>query len=515
MKLRALAATLLVAAVTTLAAQEQADEKVIAAIKTEGFQRSHVMETLSWLTDVHGPRLTNSPGYRAAAEWAKTQLEQWGLVHAQLEPWGTFGPGWSVDRHSVEMVAPSYARLMAYPHAWTRSTPGAVTGRPVLVEIASKNDFPKYKGKLKGAIVLFNRPKAALSRFTAPARRYTDAELGGEAAAIHPGKPESYQAEMAEWEKEGLSNDREIMQFFRDEGIAVLLEPSVRDGLIVEVAALGYFISNTDPWFPAFVVAKEHYGRLLRLLDKKVPVTLEITLKTTIHDQDLQGHNVVAEIPGADPAIGNQVVMLGGHLDSWHSGTGTADNAAGCAVAMEAVRILKAIGVRPRRTIRVALWDGEEQAFYGSVGYIKKHFGDPDTKATKPEQALVSAYFNVDNGSGRIRGVHLQGNEAVRPIFEAWLKPFNYLGATALTTHNTGGTDHLLFHAIGVPGFQFVQDPLDYETQVHHTSLDVYESAVADDLQQASVVLASFVYHAAMRDGMLPRHAMPPPWKAK
>ena len=512
MKARVLVVTLFVVATSTLLAQERVDEQVIAAIKTEGFQRSQVMETLSWLTDVHGPRLTNSPGYKAAADWAKAQLERWGLVNARLEPWGTFGPGWSVDRYSVEMTEPSYARLIAQPHAWTRSTPGVVTGAPVLVEIASKSDFAKYKGKLKDAIVLLNKLKPAQSRFKAPAVRYTDAELREQEAAIHPGRPESYQAEEAQWEKESLSNDREIMRFLRDEGIAVLVEPSVRDGLIVEVAAVGYFLSNTEPWFPAFVMAKEHYGRLLRLLEKNVPVKLEISLRTTIHEQNLQGHNLVAEIPGSDPQIGNQVVMLGGHFDSWHSGTGTTDNAAGCSVVMEAVRILKAIGVKPRRTIRVALWDGEEQAFYGSIGYIKSHFGDPDTKVVKPEQALVSAYFNVDNGSGRIRGIHLQGNEAVRPIFEAWLKPFNYLGATSLTTRNTGGTDHLIFHAIGIPGFQFVQDPLDYDSQTHHTDLDVYESAVADDLQQAAVVLASLVYHAAMRDEMLPRHAMPKPW---
>jgi carboxypeptidase Q len=225
----------------------------------------------------------------------------------------------------------------------------------------------------------------------------------------------------------------------------------------------------------------------------------------------VDGFNVVAEIPGTDPALKSQVVMLGGHLDSWHTGTGATDNGAGVAVAMEAMRILKAIGVQPRRTIRVALWTGEEQDYFGSLGYVEKHFGNLKTVALKPEHAGLSAYFNLDNGSGRIRGVNLQGNEAVRPIFEAWLRPFNYLGATTLTTLNTGGTDHMPFDALGLPGFQFIQDPLNYETRTHHTNLDVYEEALPDDLKQASVIMASFVYHAAMRAEMLPRKPLPKP----
>jgi hypothetical protein len=508
---RVLAATL--ALPVLVAGQERVDDRVLAAIKTEGFQRSQVMETLGWLTDVHGPRLTNSPGYRAAAEWARARAEQWGLAGAKLEPWGEFGPGWQVNRFSVEMRTPRYTRLVAYPQAWTRSTSGTVSGSPVLVEIASKDDFPKYKGKLKGAIVMLNKPRAPVSRFSAPSSRYTDDQLAELSRAIHPGAPESYQSELAEWEKQSLARDRDVMVFLREEGIAVLLEPSVRDGLSLEVASPGYFIAADPAWFPAFVVAKEHYGRILRLLERTTPVTLDVSLDTTFDRADLQGYNVIAEIPGADPQVGRQLVMLGAHLDSWHAGTGATDNGAGSAVVLEAMRILRAIGAKPRRTIRMALWGGEEQGFFGSLGYVKNHFGDPDTKALKPEQELVSAYFNIDNGSGRIRGVHLQGNEAVRPVFEAWLAPFNYVGATALTTHNTGGTDHLIFHAVGIPGFQFVQDPLDYGTATHHTSLDTYESAVADDLQQAAVVLASFVYNAAMRDEMLPRHPVPAPWK--
>jgi carboxypeptidase Q len=248
----------------------------------------------------------------------------------------------------------------------------------------------------------------------------------------------------------------------------------------------------------------------MRLLDRKQPVKLSLALASRFFDE-VDGFNVIAEIPGTDPQLKSEVVMVGGHFDSWHTGTGATDNAAGAAAAMEAVRILKAIGVQPRRTIRMALWTGEEQDYNGSIGYVRKHFGDPKTVAVTPEHARLAAYFNLDNGSGRIRGVNLQGNEAVRPIFEAWLQPFHYLGATTLTTLNTGGTDHMAFDALGLPGFQFIQDPLNYDSRTHHTNLDLYEEVVPDDLKQASVIMASFVYHAAMRDAMLPRKALPKP----
>jgi len=494
-------------------AQEPVDQRAIAAFKVEGFQRSEVMETLSWLTDVYGPRLTNSPGYRAAAEWVRARAQQWGLANAHLEPWGRFGPGWSVDRFSVEMLAPSYNRLVAYPMAWTPSTPGVVAGTPVPVQISSPADFARYRGKLRNAIVMLGAPEPPGLPFTAPASRLSEDRLQSLREQLHPGQPQSYQQGMAEFQTY-QEQYRAILGFLRDEGVAVLLEPSSRDGLLVEVASVGYYLGNTEPLLPAFVIAKEHYGRVLRLLDKGIPVKLEISLTTSLQSRELEGTDVIAEIPGTDPQLGRELVMLGGHLDSWHSGTGATDNAAGCAVAMEAMRILKASGAKPRRTIRMALWDGEEQGYLGSIGYVRNHFGDPDTKVLKPEQAVVSAYFNLDNGSGRIRGVNLQGNEAVRPIFEAWLRPFNYLGAATLTTRNTGGTDHEVFHAVGIPGFQFIQDPLDYGSRTHHSMLDIYESTSADDLQQAAVIMASFVYHAAMRDELLPRHALPKPWTA-
>jgi len=393
---------------------------------------------------------------------------------------------------------------VAYPHAWTPSTPGVVRGTPVAVQIGSEADFEKYRGKLAGAIVMLGKPSPAASPFEPPARRFSGEDLLRNERATDPGEPRSLAAEDEDYQK-FLERSKATLEFLAAEKISVLIEPSVRDNNVIEAAGLGYY-TGTVPRFPGFVISKEQYGRILRLLDKQIPVTLELSLTTAFDAGDTKGYNVIAEIPGSDPALRDEIVMLGGHFDSWHSGTGAVDNGAGSAVALEAVRIIQTLGLTPRRTIRIALWGGEEQDYYGSVGYVANHFGDPRGDGVrKPEQAKVSGYFNVDNGSGRIRGVNLQGNELVRPIFEAWLEPFQYLEASTLTVRNTGGTDHMPFNAIGIPGFQFIQDPLDYDNRRHHTSLDVYEAASEPDLQQAAVILASFVYHAAMRDEMLPR----------
>jgi carboxypeptidase Q len=492
-----------------LQAVEPVDHQVIARLKMEGFQSSQVMETLSYLTDVHGPRLTGSPGYRAAAAWSRDRLKEWGL-NAALESWGEFGRGWSADRFSVEMLAPQYMRVIAYPKAWTPSLNPPLTGKPTVVEVKSKEDFEKYRGKLKGAIVMNGKPVKPEPHFTADARRLSDEDLTGQLKAIEPGEPKSYWLEDEEWKKEE-AKEKEITAFFREEGIAVLLQPSTRDHGVVRVSEGGSYDPKGEPTFPAFVLAREHYNRIARLVEKNIDVQLELSLAARFHDDDTIGYNVVAEIPGTDPKLKDQIVMLGGHLDSWHSGTGATDNAVGCAVVMEAVRILQAVGAKPRRTIRLALWGGEEQGYFGSVGYVKKHFGDPATMALHPEHARLSAYYNIDNGTGKIRGVHLQGNEMARPIFEAYLAPFHYLGATTLTTENTGGTDHMVFDAVGLPGFQFIQDPIEYGVRTHHTNMDVYDYSVEPDLKQAAVIIASFVYHTAMREEMIPRKPLPKP----
>ena len=491
---------------------ELVDEHVIAQIKAEGFQHSAVMETLSWLADVHGARLTGSPALRAAGEWARSEMTRWGLTNAALESYGSIGRGWALERFSIEMTEPQFFRITGYPRAWSPATSAPLVGTPIVVEVKSKDDFDKYRGKLRGAIVMNGRPEAIDIGFQAAAHRLNDEELRKleahiePAPASEPGAPKSLVDEEDDYRKI-VDKQIEIYKFFASEGIAALVEPSSTLGNV----RIGGFLDRLwHPAFPGFVIARDHYGRVMRMLDKKQPVKLTLSLAARF-TENVDGFNVVAEIPGTDAALRSEVVMLGGHLDSWHSGTGATDNGAGVAAVMEAARIIKAIGLQPRRTIRVALWTGEEQDYFGSIGYVEKHFGDLKTLALKPEHAKLAAYFNLDNGSGRIRGVNLQGNEQVRPVFEAWLRPFHYLGASTLTTLNTGGTDHMAFDAIGLPGFQFIQDPLNYDTTTHHTSLDVYEEAVPDDLKQASVILASFAYHAAMRDAMLLRKPLPKP----
>jgi hypothetical protein len=491
-------------------AQEPVDLQVITQIKKEGFENSQVMETLSWLTDVYGPRLTGSPNFRKASEWARDRLAEWGLENARLEPWGTFGRGWQVERFSIVMTEPQYMHIVGYPKAWTPGTPGPITGTPVLVEIKSEEDFEKYRGTLAGAIVMYKEPAELKTEFEPIARRRTAEDLEKLAQAPEPGARSPWWARREEFLARRRLQ-RKIIEFLRDEGAALLLEPSARNYGIVRVGRGGDFKMNAEPTLPAIVVAAEQYNRIARLLEKNLPVKIRAEIETRFFEDDSLGYNVIAEIPGVDKKLKKELVMLGAHLDSWHAGTGATDNGAGSAVVMEAVRILKAIGVRPRRTIRIALWSGEEQGLLGSRGYVKKHFADRKTMELKPEHARLSAYFNLDNGSGKIRGIYLQGNDAVRPIFEAYLKPFHDLGATTVTIRNTGGTDHLSFDAVGLPGFQFIQDPIDYSTRTHHTNMDVYDHALKSDLMQASVIMASFVYHTAMRDQKLPRKPLPEP----
>ena len=491
---------LTLAPVSGRASDDRVDETVVAAIKLEGFQNSQVMDTLSWLSDVYGPRLTGSDNLRHAAEWARDRMKTWGLANAALEPYGMSFRGWMLERFSLDMIEPQYMRIYGYPMAWSPPLAAPLVSTPIVVEIKSKEDFDKYRGKLRGAVVMNGRPAETDIGFKPEAERLDEAALAKRSGEINPGKPASLQEEDQDFGKV-LDTLIEIQKFFASEGVAaVITASSIRE----DVRVSGYYDHKWHTPFPSFVFSREHYGRLLRMLDRKIPIKLSLSLAARFTD-NVEGFNVVAEIPGSDPQLRKQIVMLGGHLDSWHTGTGATDNGAGCAAAMEAVRILESIGVKPRRTIRVALWSGEEQDYFGSRGYVAKHFGSTATAERKPEHATLAAYFNVDNGAGRIRGINLQGNEAARPIFDEWLRPFAYLGATTVTTLNSGGTDHMLFNAVGLPGFQFIQDPLNYESRTHHSSLDVYEEAPPDDLKQGAVILASFVYHAAMRDQMLPR----------
>lgn len=506
------------------AAQEKVDLEMMKKIREEGMQRSQVMDTLSWLTDVYGPRLTGSPNLKAAGEWAVKKTTEWGLQNAHLEAWGTFGRGWSLERFSANVIEPTPFPLIAYPKAWTPGTNGPVTGEPVIVDIKAEADFDKYKGKLKGALVMLGEPGEVKAHFKPQATRLSEEELLALATDEQRGR--NYSPDLLRRYLQERAFAPKRTEFLRNEGVAAMLEPGRGDGGTLFVQSGGSYDPKQPAALPSVVVAVEHYGRIYRLLQKGIKVKVELNIQAKFHDTDQNGYNVVAEIPGTDPQLKEELVMLGGHLDSWHGGTGATDNAAGCAVALEAVRILKALGVQPRRTIRLALWSGEEQGLLGSRAYVKQHFGERQRLAnqsemsammggpqgpltTKPDHAKFSAYFNLDNGTGKIRGVYLQGNEAVRPIFRAWLAPFRDLGAATLTLNNTGGTDHLAFDAVGLPGFQFIQDEIEYETRTHHSNMDTYERIQADDMKQASVIMAAFVYNAAMRDEKLPRKPLP------
>lgn len=491
-------------------AQEPVNWQAINRIRAEGLQNSQVMETLFWLTDRHGPRLTGSPNMKAASEWARDQMTKWGLENAKLEAWGTFGRGWVTERFSIEMLEPQYQPLIAWPQAWTAGTNGVVTGAAVLMDVSSEDDFAKYKGKLRGAIVLTQKPREVNASFEADAKRYDEKGLAELAQAELGGAASPFAARMQEFRAQRALREK-MNKFLRDEGVAVILQPSRGEDGTVFAGGAGSRTWGAEPGFPTMVVAIEHYGRIWRLTEKGTPVKLEINIKNRFIEEDSLGYNVIAEIPGTDKKLKDEIVMLGGHLDSWHPGTGTTDNAAGCAVAMEAVRILKSLNMPLRRTVRIALWSGEEQGLLGSRGYVKKHFADPAVMQPTAEHEKFAGYFNLDNGTGKIRGVYLQSNDMVRPIFEAWLKPFNDLGANTLTIRNTGGTDHLAYDAVGLPGFQFIQDELDYDTRTHHSNMDVYERAQKGDLMQAAVIMASFVYHTAMREEKLPRKPMPKP----
>lgn len=481
---------------------EKVDLEVIAKIREEGLERSQVMEIIFYLSDVYGPRITGSPYLRECQEWCVKKMTEWGLENAAREPWGEFGRGWSMDLVSVHMLEPAYAPIIAYPRAWTGSTDGVVKGQPVLLDIKNEEDFEKYRGQLKGKIVLKGGVLETSYRFYPNARRFSEEKLKEFEGEVEPGAPAREEIDIEELVVNRQLREK-MTKFLAAEEAAVILEPGPGRNGTVFVGGGGSRKVGDVFGTPQLVVAVEHYNRLVRLLEHNIPVAMEIEVKTSFYEEDQKGYNVVAEIPGTDPQLKDEVVMLGGHIDGCHASTGATDNAAGIAVSMEAVRILKAIGVQPRRTIRVGFWDAEEQGIIGSAKYVSNHFGDDENP--KPDFEKFSVYFNYDNGSGKIRGVWAQSNEAAVPIFKAWLEPFHDLGATTISLRNTGGTDHLSFDGATLPGFQFIQDPLGYSTITHHSNMDDYDHCSAEDLKQSAVIMASFVYHAAMRDERFPR----------
>jgi len=517
-----IAAVAALAISTQLVAEEQVDLGVVHKIRDEALQNSQVMEHLFYLTDVSGSRLTNSPGFFSAADWIVKRLGEWG-ISAHQEKWGPFGRGWTSTRFSAQMLEPQSVPLIGAPLAYTPGTNGPVTGEPLIVAINTESDFDKYKGTLKGKIVLLGPGRDLQMSLQPLASRRTDADLATLAQAPEAGQggrgqaPPGAAAIGGRQGGPGGGNNqfqRALNKFLADEGAAVVVRAAAGRSEGGTVFAQGGGTRDPkDPVPPPMVVlTPEHYNRIARLLDHKIPVKLEFNIEARFIDDRMDSVNVIGEIPGGRKR--DEVVMIGAHLDSWHSGTGATDNAAGSAVMMEVMRILKTLNLRLDRTVRLALWSGEEQGLLGSRAYVTEHFAAREDMKLKPEHARLSGYFNVDNGSGKIRGVYLQGNDAMRPVFEAWLKPFEDVGATTISIRNTGGTDHLSFDAVGLPGFQFIQDPLDYDSRTHHSNMDVYDRLQRADLMQMAAVVASFVYNAANRDEMLPRKPAPKPQPA-
>jgi carboxypeptidase Q len=510
-------------------AEPSVDIEIVDQIIEEGIERSQVMEIASWLTDVYGPRLTNSPQMRNANEYTKTALEEMGLENAYLHQWGPFGKGWELNRFAMHANSPhSYFPVTAYPKAWSPGHEGPVEGEVLFLHVESVDELEQYRGELGDKFVMLDVPQESEPSWDPIATRISDERLLELANASedvreqqeNPREPNPEAAQRAELQYE-------IMKFLWEEKPLAILDYGYR-GWYGQIAVGAASIPSAPgtPWgerprvwdenvadvVPQISLMREHYGRIFRMLEKDVPVEIELDMQVTFYDDDLHGYNTIAEIPGTDPDLKDEVVMLGAHLDSWHASTGAADNASGSAVMMEAVRILKELGVEPRRTIRIALWDGEEQGLNGSREYVADHFASAEGSwnqaegmEEKEDYDNFSAYYNFDNGTGQIRGVYLQQNEELRHLFKTWLKPFEEWSANTVTYNNTGSTDHIAFERVGLPGFQFIQDPIEYFTMTHHSNMDYYERLVEQDLQRSAVIIATFVYHTAMLDEKLPR----------
>lgn len=494
----------------------------------QGLNHSQVMQTAQYLMDRIGSRMTNSPGMRQAEAWTQSRFQAWGLRNVRKEGFA-FGRGWSINASSVRMVSPRPLPLVAIPIAWTPPTNGALTAEIVVAPIKRERDFATWRGKLKGKIVLVSLPVDRDDDPRPVVRRLTSEEVG---------KLDKYQQPTHDPEQQlarrivRITFASKLDAFLKAEGAVAWARMARRDGKLVHGEGYTYRVGAT-PALPAVEIAAEDYRRLTRLAKVGPPPKLEIRSDVAFDDRDRNAYNIFAEIPGSDPRAG--YVMAGAHLDSWAAADGATDNGAGSAVVMEAARILAATGVRPKRTIRFVLWAGEEQGLLGSMAYVEKHLA---TRAPAPgvapnadgiEQMIrwtyrfpitplpghrdLMAYFNIDNGSGRLHGLHAEGNVAAVPVLREWLQPFASMGASSVVASPTGGTDHVFLQAIGLPGYQFIQDPLDYESRTHHSSVDTFDHLKAEDLRQASVVLAGLLYQAATSAKTLPR--MPIPTRAE
>jgi carboxypeptidase Q len=511
-------------------AQEKTDMDAANRIRDTVLNHSQIMEMIGYLTDVTGPRLTGSPSLKRAEEYARDKLREWGLENAHLEAWGPFGRGWSLEGFTMNVLSPRFSPLIAYPKAWSPGTNGVVRGEVVLLDVQTIADLDKYKGKLKGKIVLFSQARRVDPLFDPPAHRQTDEELLRLANARPSGEPRPFQFTPEQWQAEELNYRK--WRLIQDEGAAVVMQPSSRDAgtVYVTAATVPYppdvpFEKRAHAWdlsspvvTPQVNVAAEQYNGIVRQVMRGIPVRLEVNIAVRFSDEDPMSYNVIAEIPGTD--LKDEVVMVGSSIDSWHSGTGATDNAVGAATALEVIRILQALNLKPRRNIRIGLWSAEEQGTLGSRAYVAAHLGrklssaeDPSGRAHyefKPEHEKFDAYFNFDYGTGRIRGLYLQGNEAARPIFRDLLEPYKELGVSTLSLTGVAATDHVPFDEVGLPAFQWIRDYMEGDnTRAPHTNMDTYDHVLEDDLKQSASVAASLIYHLAMGDGRIPRKPLP------
>lgn len=497
------------------------DPAVIQKIRQEGLQNSQVMDIAFNLTEMSGPRLTVSPGFHRAAKYSADQMKKWGLTNVQKDAWGDFGKGWELKKSYIAMSSPWYKPIPAFPKTWTQGTNGLKKADVILISAKDSAELvSKYKGKLSGKILIMDTPIDYVQSDKPDFSRFTDHQLDSmQNIQLTPPDTAAGNRRMRRFMGDFMNARRmaaTLGHLAKEEGAIAILTSSVRnhDGTIFVQQAGSYKV--TDPAnFLDIALGLEDYNMIIRLLKNNSPVKLDLDVETKFYTDDTKGYNVIGEIKGTDSKLKDEIVMVGGHLDSWHGSTGATDNAAGSSVMMEAMRILKKVGITPKRTIRIALWSGEEQGIFGSREYVKKTFADRADMKLKPAHEKFDVYFNLDNGTGRIRGVYLQENEAARELMTKWFEPFADLGAKTITVSNTGGTDHLSFDGVGLPGFQFIQDEMEYSSRTHHSNMDSYDHLVADDLKQAATIVAALVYQAAMSDQKVPRKELPKPVKGR
>lgn len=525
----ALGALISPASAQTGSGSENLDLVMIAKIKEEGLNRSQVMDHVSWLSDVYGPRLTGSPTIKQASAWAQSKFREWGLVNIHEEPFA-FGKGWSLERFSAHMIEPQISPLIGYPKSWTPGTQGLLTAEVVYAPLRSEADFEKYRGKLRGKVVLV-QPAREVKMLEGRIILRMNEEDYKEAATTPVPPPRTPRPRDDGERAQSPGFQTKLQAFLLAEGVAAVFDRGSDSYLTPGGSNLSWVSQRTDGGTifvgpggprdqragqvpPTVTLAVEHYNRMVRIIEKGIPVKVELDVRARFHDETTpNGFNLIAEMPGTD--LADEIVMIGAHFDSHHAGTGATDNACGSAAMMEAMRILKAVGARPRRTIRIALWGGEEQGLLGSRAYVREHFADPATMQLKPEHAKLAAYFNIDNGTGGIRGIWAEGNLGAQRVFEQWIEPLRDLGLRLVGPRAVGSTDHVAFNAVGLPGFQFIQDRLEYQSRTHHSNMDVVDRVQRDEMVQMATVAAIFAYNAAMRPEKLPRKALPAPLRPR